>query len=126
MNLHILDFEKELKLLQQIFEKKSLSISERAGEIHFFEVSFQTGCTLLEIFLQKEGFLTVDIEDAINQGEQAGYISNGKIWMEALLNQEKTRVIYDEEAAAKLDRWIRDAYYPVMKGFLNILKTGIP
>lgn len=104
-------FEKAFALLKMAIVIQTPSIVERAGLIQFFEMAFELGWKLLKDYLEAEGFKVQSPRDAMKQAFQAGLVSNGHSWIEALEDRNLTTHTYNEETAIAVEEKIRKNYY---------------
>ena len=107
-------FESAYALLQQALAISAPSVVERAGVVHFFEISFELGWKLLKDYLEAEGFSPIGPRDAIKQAFQSGLIEDGHGWMQALSDRNLTTHTYNEKTAVEVDGKIRSAYAPLL------------
>src|SRR5665647_1881543 len=107
-------FQKAFRLLEQTMAIEHPSDAERAGLIHFFEMSFELAWKVLKDYLEEEGFTVVSPRDTLKQAFQAGLLENGHIWIEALKDRNLTVHTYEEKIAIAVEKKIRDAYFPAL------------
>lgn len=67
-------FRKAFLLLEQTMTIEHPSDAERAGLIHFFEMSFELAWKVLKDYLEEKGFTVASPRDAIKQAFQAGLL----------------------------------------------------
>jgi nucleotidyltransferase substrate binding protein (TIGR01987 family) len=108
-------FEKAFSLLQEAIRIEKPSVTERAGLIQFFEMSFELGWKLLKDFEEAEGFIVKSPRDAIKQAFQANLISEGHDWIAALEDRNLTTHTYNEETAVHVEMKIRESYFPCLQ-----------
>jgi nucleotidyltransferase substrate binding protein (TIGR01987 family) len=108
-------FQKAFLLLESAIAISKPSVSERAGLIDFFEMTFKLGWKLLKDFMEAEGFIVVSPRDAINQAFQAGIISQRQDWIDALENKNQTLLADDEQTALEVEFKIRANFFPLLK-----------
>lgn len=116
------NFEKAFKLLKDTKEIKEPSIAERAGMVQFFEMTFELSWKLLKDFLEEEGYIIKSPREAIKQAFQAGYITKGHSWIDALENRNLTVHTYEEKTAVEVEKRIRGEYYPILSDLYNSFK----
>ena len=92
------------------------SVTEQAGIIQFFEVSFELAWKVLKDFLVAEGFEVKSPREAIKTAFQSGYIHQGELWIHALDSRKLSVHTYDEAMAAELTENIRTLYFPILMG----------
>jgi nucleotidyltransferase substrate binding protein (TIGR01987 family) len=113
-------YKKAFALLEQTMTIEAPSDAERAGLIHFFEMSFELAWKVLKDYLEEEGFNTVaSPRQAVKQAFQAGLISDGHIWMEALMDRNLAVHTYEEKIAVAVEKKIRNSYFPVLAELLR-------
>ena len=69
----------------------------------------------LKDYEEEEGFIVKNPRDAIKQAYQAGLISEGHIWMDALKDRNLTTHTYHERVAVEIEEKIRNAYFPILE-----------
>lgn len=94
---------------------------ERAGLIHFFEMSFELSWKVLKDYLEAEGFVVKSPRESIKQAFQIELIVDGHLWLEALSKRNLTAYTYDEELAKKFVEEIREEYVPMLKALYDKL-----
>ena len=109
-------FEKAFLLLQDAIAVEAPSVLERAGLIQFFEMAFELAWKLLKDFEEAEGFAVRSPRDAIKRAFEAGVISDGHDWIDALEDRNLTPHTYNEETAQDVERKIRNKYFPLLDG----------
>jgi len=116
------NFEKAYHLLEKTVKKTSLSELERGGMIQFFEISFELAWKMLKDYLESEGYTVDSPRDALKQGFQINLIENGHVWMQALEDRNLTTHTYDEKTSLKVEKMIRETYFPAVKQLYDTLK----
>ncbi len=91
------NFEKAFLLLQETVQIKSPSVTERAGLIQFFEMTFELAWKLLKDYEEEEGFVIKSPRDAIKQAFQTNIINEGHTWIDALEDRNLTSHTYHEK-----------------------------
>jgi nucleotidyltransferase substrate binding protein (TIGR01987 family) len=107
-------FQKSLALLQDAILISPLSVLERAGTIHFFEMSFDFSWKLLKNYEEIEGYIATSPRDTFKKAFEWGILSNGHSWMDALSDRNLTVHTYNEKLALKVEEKIRQTYYPLL------------
>jgi nucleotidyltransferase substrate binding protein (TIGR01987 family) len=108
-------FEKAYNLLQDAIRIEKPSVTERAGLIQFFEMTFELGWKLLKDYEEAEGFVVKSPRDAIKQAFQAEFVSQGYDWIDALDDRNLTTHTYNEETAIAVEQKIREKYFPCLR-----------
>jgi nucleotidyltransferase substrate binding protein (TIGR01987 family) len=119
------NFEKTFVLFQESIEIDRPSKVERAGLIQFFEMAFEVAWKLLKDYLTEEGFMVKSPRAAIKQAFQAGLISDGHTWLEALEDRNLTEHTYEETTALAVEAKIRAAYFPILAKLYQDFKQRV-
>lgn len=91
--------------------------TERAGIIQFFELCFELAWKTLKDYLDAEGFTVKSPREAIKQAFQAGMISHGEDWLEALDDRNLTAHTYEDAMSRNVENLIRSKFSPRLKEF---------
>lgn len=117
-----MNFDKAFHTLERTVAIENPSEAERGGLIQFFEVAFELSWKTLKDYLEAGGFQVKSPRDVLKQAFQSGIIQDGHAWMEALDDRNLTAHTYNEETAAKIDRLIREKYFPAIAALYETLK----
>ena len=109
------NFQKAFDLLETAIKIKNPSNTEKAGLIQFFEVCFELAWKILKDYLESQGFVTKFPRDTLKQAFQSNLIEDGHAWMKALEDRNLTSHTYDEEETDKIEKLIRNQYFPLLK-----------
>lgn len=109
------NFERSYKLLEKYSHQEIKSELERAGIIHFFEMTFELAWKVVKDYLEFEGFMPTGPREAIKQAFQMELIEDGHVWMDALTIRNLTAHTYDEAVAEKMTKEIKDKYFPMLR-----------
>lgn len=102
----------------------SPDIVQKAGIIHFFEMSFELAWNTLKDYLENQGFTEIKSpRQAIKKAFEIGLIGNGHTWLKILEDRNLTAHAYEEEVANQIELIIRQEYYPLFNGLLHQLNT---
>ncbi|GAA0434952.1 nucleotidyltransferase substrate binding protein [Lentibacillus halophilus] len=115
------NFERSYKRLNKYASGSITNELERAGIIHFFEMTFELAWKVLKDYLEKEGFIVDSPRQAIKQAFQMGLIDDDHIWMEALEKRNMTVHTYDEETAKELTEDIVTSFLPAVRTLYRTL-----
>lgn len=115
------NFEKSYKLLEKYSKEDTDSEIEKAGIIHFFEMSFELAWKVLKDYLEAQGFIVKSPRETIKQAFQIEMIKDGHIWMDALSKRNLTTHTYDEAFAEKFVKEIKQIYFPIFKSLYEKL-----
>ena len=117
------NFEKAFRTLERTVAIENPSEAERGGLVQFFEVTFELSWKTLKDYLEADGFQVKSPREVLKQAFQSGIIQDGHVWMEALEDRNLTAHTYNEETALKIDRLIREHYFPAIVALHEILKS---
>lgn len=117
------NFEKAFRALERTVAIEHPSEAERGGLVQFFEMAFELAWKTLKDYLEAGGFQLGSPREVLKQAFQSGIIREGHVWMEALDDQNLAAHTYNEETALKIERLIREAYYPALADLHETLKA---
>ncbi|PIR26839.1 MAG: nucleotidyltransferase [Deltaproteobacteria bacterium CG_4_10_14_0_2_um_filter_43_8] len=116
------NFENAFFNLENTIAISNPSIAERAGLIQFFEITFELSWKTLKDYLESVGFQTASPRETLKQAFQEGTIQNGHLWIKALEDRNLTTHTYNEATAQKVEKLIREDYFPLLKQLHTTLK----
>lgn len=108
------NFKKSFQSMQEILEIHTLSKTERAALIKYFEMTFELSWKLIKDYLEEIGYTPKSPRDAIKQGLQADLIEDGHQWLDALQKRNITTHTYDEETSKIVETLIRTHFFPLL------------
>ncbi|ACH37779.1 nucleotidyltransferase substrate-binding protein, HI0074 family [Citrifermentans bemidjiense Bem] len=108
-------FEKAFLLLRDAVAIPVPSVVERAGLIQFFEMAFELAWKVLKDYEEAEGFSVRSPRDAIKQAFEAGMVTEGHDWIDALEDRNLTTHTYNEATAQAVEEKIRHKYFPLLE-----------
>jgi nucleotidyltransferase substrate binding protein (TIGR01987 family) len=117
------NFEKAFQALERTVAIERPSEAERGGLIQFFEVAFELAWKTLKDYLEAGGFQVGSPREVLKQAFQSGIIQNGHAWIEALDDRNLAAHTYNEETALKIERLIRETYFPAIAALHATLKA---
>ncbi len=109
------NFEKSYLLLKESLKIKEPSIVEKAGVIQFFETTFELSWKLMKDYEEYLGYEVKSPREAIKRAFNIEFISNGSLWLEALVDRNLTVHTYDENIANEVYTKILDEYYYLLE-----------
>ncbi|NQY75362.1 MAG: nucleotidyltransferase substrate binding protein [Candidatus Margulisbacteria bacterium] len=109
------NFEKAFSSFQEAISIKIPTKIEQAGLIQIFEFTFELGWKTLKDLLEEEGFSPKTPRDAIKFALQAGHISDGHTWLDALEKRNLMAHTYDEEKATMAIDLIKNRYALILQ-----------
>ena len=89
------NFEKSYLLLKLAVEINNPSIFEKAGVIQFFETTFELSWKLMKDYMEFLGYEINSPRNAIKQAFSVNLLSNGELWLDALVDRNLTVHTYD-------------------------------
>lgn len=119
------NYKKAYTKLSEGIELDSYDSLQEAGLIQTFEFTFELGWKTLKDYLELLGFDAGSPRDVIKQAFQAGYISNGHLWLDAMDKRNLMSHIYDENIAQEVLMSIKDKYFVLMKELYDLLSSKI-
>lgn len=109
------NFEKAILLFESSIAIKNPSLTEKAGIIQFFEISFELAWKLLKDYQEAQGVQDLNFpRQVIKEAFQSNLIENGHLWLEALTDRNLTTHTYDEVFANSLVTALEEKYYPLL------------
>ena len=117
------NFEKAFRTLERTVAIEHPSEAERGGLIQFFEMAFELSWKTLKDYLEADGFQVSSPRAVLKQAFQSGIIKDGHAWIEALEDQNLAAHTYNEETALKVEKLIREKYFPAIAKLHKTLKT---
>jgi nucleotidyltransferase substrate binding protein (TIGR01987 family) len=120
------NFEKSLSLLTQALQIQQPDITQKAGLIQFFEITFELAWNMVKDYLQQEGFNEIKTpRSAIKKGFETGLIENGTEWLMLLTDRNLTAHTYEEAEVIKVEKLIREKYFHLLQDLYNSFKTKL-
>lgn len=119
------NFEKSYLLLKQAVEINEPSIFEKAGVIQFFETTFELSWKLMKDYMEFLGYEINSPRNAIKQAFSANLLSNGGLWLDALVDRNLTVHTYDEAIADRVYTKIKAEYFPLLDKLYHKFKDEI-
>lgn len=116
------NFEKAFRTLERTVEIENPSEAERGGLIQFFEMAFELAWKTLKDYLEADGYQVKSPRDVLKQAFQSEIIEDGHTWIEALDDRNLAAHTYNEETALKIEKLIRDRFFPAIAALYQKLK----
>lgn len=107
------NFSKSLLLMEKSLEIENPSVTENAGIIQFYEMTFELGWKCLKDYFNEQGLDVKYPREVIKTGIEKEVLKDGKEWMQALNDRNLTSHLYDEQAAMQAVISIRSVYKPL-------------
>ncbi|WP_404455613.1 nucleotidyltransferase substrate binding protein [Virgibacillus necropolis] len=109
------NFERSYKLLEKYSKQTIENELERAGFVHFFEMTLELSLKVLKDYLEVQGYNVKSPRETIKQAYQIDLIDDGHIWLGALSKRNLTAHTYDEALAKEFANEITQLYFPAIK-----------
>jgi len=116
------NYEQAYQRLAEAVTRKKYDKLETAGLIQTFTFTFELGWKTLKDLLVQEGFDIKTPRQTIKQAFQAGFIKDGKLWLEALDKRNIMAHIYDEKESNAAIKLIKNKYFSMLKDLYLFLK----
>ena len=116
------NFEKSFVLLKSALDIEIPSIVEKAGVIQFFETTFELAWKLMKDYLEYLGYDINSPREAIKKSFSIALISEGDVWLKALIDRNLTVHTYDEAVADEVYKTIKANYFTCLNDFYNAMK----
>ena len=91
--------------------------------IQFFEMAFELAWKTLKDYLEAEGYQVNSPREVLKQAFQSDIIEDGHAWIEALDDRTLAAHTYNEETALKIEKLIREKYFPTIAALYLKLKA---
>jgi nucleotidyltransferase substrate binding protein (TIGR01987 family) len=105
---------------------RELSKLEKQGVIQAFEYTYELAWNLLKDYLRWQGNAQLaGPRDTIREAFSAGLIAKGEIWMQMLLDRNRTSHTYNEETAEQILAAIDGQYHAIFAALQRRMETEI-
>ena len=112
-----------------LLRQRDLSDLEKQGLIQAFEVTYELAWKTLKDYLQWQGVTDITgSRDTIREAFSNGLVADGEVWMNMLVDRNKTSHTYNEETAKEIIRNINQAYieqFQALKSELDKLSEKV-
>lgn len=117
------DFSKALSRLEEALEKNLSDDLVIDGIIQRFEFTFEQAWKVMKLYLEDQGILDEALapRSTIRCAYKHQLIKDGDIWIEMMLDRNRTSHMYDEATAISIVKLVKEKY---IKEF-NDLKDSI-
>lgn len=117
------DFSKALKRLEEALEKDLSDDLILDGIIQRFEFTFEQAWKVMKLYLEYQGILDEALapRSTIRCAYKHNLIKDGDVWIEMMLDRNRTSHMYDEEVAISIVKLVKEKY---VKEF-NELKNNL-
>ncbi len=101
----------QLKSAGKLAEIRELSELEQQGMVQAFEYTHELAWKTLKDFLEDQGYKNIyGSKDTTRLAFQLGFIKNGEVWMDMIINRNLTSHTYNEETVEKIVHNIKTKY----------------
>jgi nucleotidyltransferase substrate binding protein (TIGR01987 family) len=118
----------QLKRAIELAKKRELSELEQQGMVQAFEYTHELAWNTLKDFLENKGYKDIyGSKDTTRLAFKLGFIKNGDIWMDMIINRNQTSHTYNEETAEQIVNNIKEKYFiqfQALETKLNELKRS--
>lgn len=106
------DFIKALRRLEEALKKDLSDDIIIDGIIQRFEFTFEQAWKVMKLYLEDQGILdeTLAPRSTIRCAFKHKLISDGDIWIEMMLDRNRTSHMYDEETAVNIVKLVKEKY----------------
>ena len=106
------DFSKALKRLEEALEKDLSDDLILDGIIQRFEFTFEQACKVMKLYLEDQGILDEALapRSTIRCAYKHNLIKDGDVWIEMMLDRNRTSHMYDEEVAISIVKLVKEKY----------------
>lgn len=118
------DFYKALKRLEEALTKDLSDDIIVDGIIQRFEFTFEQSWKVMKLYLEDQGILDEALapRSTIRCAYKHKLISDGDIWIEMMLDRNRTSHMYDETTALNIVKLVKEKYvyeFKKLKDFLE-------
>lgn len=112
LNERISDFANAFSRLQEAFKKDIDDDIIIDGIIQRFEFTFKQSWKVMKLYLEDQGILdeALSPRSTIRLAFKYKIISDGDIWIQMMLDRNRTSHMYDETIAKNIVKRIKDTY----------------
>lgn len=101
---------------------RELSRLEKQGLIQAFEYTYELAWKTLKDYLQWQGLVDIiGSRDTIREAFSQGLLEDGQVWMNMLVDRNRTSHTYNQEIADTIFYNIRDVYHAHFKVLITTL-----
>lgn len=106
------DFIKALRRLEEALKKDLSDDIIIDGIIQRFEFTFEQAWKVMKLYLEDQGILDEALapRSTIRCAFKHKLISDGDIWIEMMLDRNRTSHMYDEETAVNIVKLVKEKY----------------
>jgi nucleotidyltransferase substrate binding protein (TIGR01987 family) len=118
------NFDHALHYLGEALAIPEPDVTQRAGIIQFFEMSFELAWKMVKDYLEQEGFVELNSpRGVLKKGFEVGLVHDGQGWLEILRDRNLMAHTYDEATAVWVEKLIRESYYPLLVSLQETMQT---
>lgn len=117
------NFENAYHLLERTVAISEPTEAERGGLIQFFETSFELAWKMIKDYLESEGIDAKTPRETLKQAFKIELLAEGQTWMKMLEDRNLMSHTYDDAESRKVEKLIRNTYFPQIKKLYKTLKA---
>lgn len=117
------NFENAYHLLERTVAISEPTEAERGGLIQFFETSFELAWKMIKDYLESEGIDAKTPRETLKQAFKIELLAEGQTWMKMLEDRNLMSHTYDDAESRKVEKLIRNTYFPQIKKLYKTLKV---
>lgn len=117
------DFTRALKRLEEALEKDLCDDLVIDGIIQRFEFTFEQAWKAMKLYLEDQGILDEALapRSTIRCAYKHQLIKDGDIWIEMMLDRNRTSHMYDEATAVNIVKLVKEKYIKEFRDLKNNL-----
>ena len=118
------DFKKALIRLEEALKKDLNDDIIIDGIIQSFEFTFEQAWKVMKLYLEEQGILDEALapRSTIRCAFKHKVITDGDIWIEMMLDRNRTSHMYDEETAVNIVKLVKEKYVGEFKKLKEYLE----
>lgn len=122
-NESVYSFEKLKKAFAKLKESTEMAVDDldRDGVIQRFEFTFELFWKAIKILMEQEGFECAGPRSCIKEGARRGFLLEGEMLLDMLLDRNKMSHIYDESTAKEIFDRIKGEYVVLLEKNIKVL-----
>ncbi|GEL77686.1 HI0074 family nucleotidyltransferase substrate-binding subunit [Tenuibacillus multivorans] len=119
------NFEKVFKLLESYKEYMFENELEKAGYIHFYEMTMEHANKVVYAYLNAKGITVETPRQAIKEMDKLNMLNDQRVWFKAQNRKNLPFYIHNDELANELVNDIDHTYLPELKAFYTTLSEFV-
>lgn len=116
------NFKLAFMQLEAAVNLPKLNDLEASGLVQTFEYTFELAWKTLKDYLESEGISATTPRQVIQESFRANIITDGHTWIDALEKRNLIAHTYNKELSNNALNLIKNAYFPIIKNFLEAME----